>query len=140
MNPKGINLTDVWFDIPPVRHAKYKKRVGSNELSVRLLDRIIEMSSREGDVVFDPFGGSGTTYVVSELKNRRWIGCELDSLENIKLRFEDIAADKANLDKIRSELNCLISPKNYRRRTLLNLWTPDSVRRKKEKELLISAE
>ncbi|MDD2599127.1 MAG: DNA methyltransferase [Kiritimatiellae bacterium] len=41
MNPKGINLTDVWLDIPPVRHAKYKKRVGANELSVKLLDRVI---------------------------------------------------------------------------------------------------
>jgi len=136
MNPKGINLTDVWLDIPPVRHAKYKKRVGANELSVKLLDRVIEMASKEGDLVFDPFGGSGTTYVVSELKNRRWLGCELDSLESIKVRFENIADDEAYLQRIRSELNCLVTPQNYRRRTLLNLWTPDSVRRKKEEELL----
>ncbi|MDX9786344.1 MAG: hypothetical protein RBT11_06200 [Desulfobacterales bacterium] len=43
MNPDGVNLTDVWLDIPPVRHKKYKKRNSSNELSVKLIDRIIEM-------------------------------------------------------------------------------------------------
>jgi site-specific DNA-methyltransferase (adenine-specific) len=87
MNPKGVNLTDVWLDIPPVRHAKYKKRKGANELSIKLLDRIIEMASNEGDLVFDPFGGSGTTYVVSEIKKRRWIGIEIGPLNDIIKRF-----------------------------------------------------
>ncbi|HKI68811.1 MAG TPA: site-specific DNA-methyltransferase, partial [Verrucomicrobiae bacterium] len=40
MNPAGVNLTDVWYDIPPVRHAKYKKRK-ANELSLKLLDHIV---------------------------------------------------------------------------------------------------
>jgi site-specific DNA-methyltransferase (adenine-specific) len=47
MNPRGVNLTDVWYDIPPVRHAKYKRR-DANELSLKLLDRVIEMASEEG--------------------------------------------------------------------------------------------
>src|SRR5690606_32278213 len=51
MKPAGINLTDGWYDIPPVRHSKYKKRKGSNELSIKLMDRIIEMGSQEGDVI-----------------------------------------------------------------------------------------
>ena len=68
MNPDGINITDVWLDIPPVRHKKYKKRNGSNELSIKLMDRIIEMASDEGDIVFDPFGGSGTIYAIAERK------------------------------------------------------------------------
>ena len=75
MNPNGVNMSDVWLDIPPVRHNKYKKRNGSNELSIKLLDRIIELSTNEGDLVFDPFGGSGTTYAVSEIKKRKWIHC-----------------------------------------------------------------
>jgi len=33
-----------------------------------MMDGIIQMASREGDTVFDPFGGSGTTYVVAEIK------------------------------------------------------------------------
>ncbi|MCM2357591.1 MAG: site-specific DNA-methyltransferase, partial [Geobacteraceae bacterium] len=47
---------------PPASLSKYKKREGANELSIKLLDRIVEMASEEGDIVFDPFGGSGTTY------------------------------------------------------------------------------
>jgi len=77
MNAKGVNLTDIWHDIPPVRHAKFKskKRV-VNQLSTKILDRVIEMSTQEGDIVLDPFGGSGTTYDVCERKRRRWIGIE----------------------------------------------------------------
>lgn len=51
MNPLGISLTDVWYDIPPVRHPKYKARKDANELSVKLLDRIIEMSTDVGDTI-----------------------------------------------------------------------------------------
>lgn len=139
MNPKGVNLPDVWTDIPPVRHAKYKKRNGANELSLRLLDRIIEMSSKEGDVVFDPFGGSGTTYVAAEIKNRRWIGCELDELNHIKTRFAELEADRSNLRKIRQSVNKLFSENALKQRSLLGLWTPQSVREKKQAQLELKA-
>lgn len=127
MNPNGISLTDVWTDIPPVRHAKYKKRTGANELSVRLLDRVIEMSTNPGDLVLDPFGGSGTTYVVSELKGRRWIGCEIGPCEDIIARFSDIEGDRANLEKIRGNLNHLFTPSVKAQREKRGLWTAESV-------------
>jgi len=130
MNPNGINISDVWLDIPPVRHAKYKKRNGSNELSVRLLDRIIEMSSNEGDLVFDPFGGSGTTYAVAEIKKRKWLGVEIGPLNNIIDRFENIHEDMSNLEKIRENINSLIPEKYYKKRVEKGLWTPESVRQK----------
>ncbi|MFK3641739.1 DNA-methyltransferase [Pseudomonas protegens] len=127
MNPLGISLTDVWVDIPPVRHAKYKKRTGANELPVKLLDRVIEMSTNEGDLVLDPFGGSGTTYVVAELKNRRWIGCEIGPCDDIVNRFNDIQSDRENLDSIRSGLNHLYTPAIKREREARGLWTAESV-------------
>lgn len=130
MNPNGINISDVWLDIPPVRHAKYKKRNGANELPVKLLDRIIEMSSDKGDLVFDPFGGSGTTYVVSELKERKWIGTEIGPITDIIDRFEKIDEDGAYLEKIRRETNSLIPEKYYKKRTQRGLWTPESLREK----------
>jgi len=126
MNPDGINISDVWLDIPPVRHAKYKKRNGSNELSVKLLDRIIEMSSNKGDVVFDPFGGSGTTYVVSELKERKWIGVEVGPTDGIIDRFNRIHEDRANLEAIRNGINALIPKKYYKKRVEKGLWTPET--------------
>lgn len=128
MNPSGISLTDVWLDIPPVRHAKYKRRKGSNELSVRLLDRVIELSSKEGDLIFDPFGGSGTTYIVSEIKKRRWVGVELGPCDIISDRFSRIEEDRAHIQSIRKSINALFSPKVQKERTSRNLWTSESVK------------
>jgi site-specific DNA-methyltransferase (adenine-specific) len=57
MNPLGVNLKDVWTDIPPVRHWKFKNRGRrANALSTKVLDRVVEMTTRPGDVVLDPFG------------------------------------------------------------------------------------
>jgi len=102
MNPLGVNLKDVWTDIPPVRHWKFKsKERPANALSTKLLDRVVEMSTIEGDVVLDPFGGSGTTFAVAERKNRYWLGSELDFAQQIKERLldKDIAHHK-NTDHV----------------------------------------
>ena len=89
LNPKGINLTDVWEDIPPVRHWKFKSRKRTaNALSTKLLERVVEMSTNVGDVVLDPFGGSGTTFAVCERKKRRWIGVEIESTDVIIERLD----------------------------------------------------
>jgi site-specific DNA-methyltransferase (adenine-specific) len=90
MNPKGVNLTDVWNDIPPVRHWKFKNRKRStNQLSTKLVERVIQMSTREYELVLDPFGGSGTTYDVCERLNRQWIGIELESCDVIIERLQN---------------------------------------------------
>lgn len=90
MNPKGVNLTDIWADIPTVRHAKYQSGMrNANALSTKLLDRVVELSTLPGDLVVDPFGGSGTTYAVCEAKGRRWIGAELDFSDAIVARLTD---------------------------------------------------
>lgn len=133
MNPKGISLTDVWLDIPPVRHAKYKKREGSNELSIKLLDRIIEMVTVEGDLVFDPFGGAGTTYVVAEMKKRNWIGSELGPCDVIVDRFEQINEERGYLEKLRGDINEIFPPKIKIERQKRNLWTYESEQLRKMK-------
>jgi site-specific DNA-methyltransferase (adenine-specific) len=77
MNANGVNLMDVWTDITPVRHGKYKSpKRKANALSTKLIDRVVELTTREGDLVLDPFGGSGTTYAVCERKRRRWLGID----------------------------------------------------------------
>jgi site-specific DNA-methyltransferase (adenine-specific) len=89
MNPKGVTLKDVWTDIPPVRHWKFKsKDRQANALSTKLLDRVVEMSTVPGDLVLDPFGGSGTTFAVCEAKHRHWIGTEIDFAREIVDRLE----------------------------------------------------
>lgn len=57
----------------------FKERQGWHpcQLPEALLERIVKLSSNEGDVVFDPFSGSGTTLAVAARLKRQWIGCEL---------------------------------------------------------------
>ncbi|MDR0848263.1 MAG: site-specific DNA-methyltransferase [Propionibacteriaceae bacterium] len=86
LNPEGLNLTDVWNDIPPVRHRTTKNR-SANELSEKLLERVLTIASQEGDRVLDPFGGSGTTYAVSERMHRHWTGVEMGDVEPIISRL-----------------------------------------------------
>ncbi|NJL32124.1 MAG: site-specific DNA-methyltransferase [Phycisphaerales bacterium] len=59
----------------------FKERLGWHpcQLPESLLERIIRVSSNQGDVVFDPFVGSGTTLAVAARLNRHWLGCELSS-------------------------------------------------------------
>jgi site-specific DNA-methyltransferase (adenine-specific) len=134
MNPKGVNLTDVWLDIPPVRHKKYKRRKEANELSIKLLDRIVEMSTKPGDIIFDPFGGAGTTYVVSEIKNRNWIGIELGPVEQIIERLTNYKEEVNYLKKYRENYNALFPEKVKKSRVKRGLWTNDTfAENKKEK-------
>lgn len=56
----GISLSDIWYDISPVRHKSTKTRQ-ANELPEKLIHRIISLATNPGDLILDPFGGSGTT-------------------------------------------------------------------------------
>ncbi|MDR9548442.1 DNA methyltransferase [Acinetobacter baumannii] len=136
MNPLGISLSDVWLDISPVRHSKYKKRKDSNELSIKLLDRIIELGSKEGDTILDPFGGSGSTYAVCELKNRKWIGSELGPIEQIIERLENVEDERPLLKKYRSEINCLFDDKVKSERKKRQHWLPEDFIKDEKKEVV----
>lgn len=99
MNPKGVNLTDVWDDIPPVRHRKFKsERRQANQLSTKLLNRVVQISTRPEDIVLDPFGGSGTTFDVCERLGRHWIGIEIGSCAAIveRLNSGDVVPHKSD--------------------------------------------
>lgn len=108
MNPLGVNLRDVWVDIPPVRHRRNKNRM-ANELNVKLLDRVLDIATREGDTVLDPFGGSGTTFAVAEIKRRKWIGFELGSCGPIRKRLNDLQQDRDSIQRHRNDLNRLFT-------------------------------
>jgi len=75
----------------------------------RLPEPALDISSKAGDVVFDPFGGSGTTYVAAELKGRQWFGVEISTCAEIAHRFSQIKHDKENLAAIRKKLNILFT-------------------------------
>ncbi len=122
LNPLGINISDVWSDIYPVRHKNSKNRK-YNELSVKLLERVISLATNEGDVVFDPFGGSGTTYAVAQILKRKWMGCEIGDCSIIKKRLSNLAQDEIQLKRIREQNGCLFTPKAEQLRKKNGFWT-----------------
>ncbi len=80
---RGVPISDVW-EIPFL-NPKAKERTGyPTQKPIELLERIIEISTDENDVVLDPFCGSGTTMVSAKLLNRNFIGIDINP-EAIKL-------------------------------------------------------
>ena len=87
----GKQLRDVW-NLPLCQGKERLK--GENgraahptQKPLELFTRLIEMASQEGDIVLDPFIGSGTTAIASELLNRKWLGID-NKKEYIKLANE----------------------------------------------------
>ena len=74
---KGVQVSTWWDDISMVRGWSAEKTGYATQKPETLLERIIRVSSDEGDLVLDCFTGSGTTAAVAEKLNRRWIACDL---------------------------------------------------------------
>lgn len=72
---KGVPLSDVW-DIPYL-NPKAKERNGyPTQKPILLLEQIIRIGSNEGDIILDPFCGSGTTLAAAKLLKRNYIGID----------------------------------------------------------------
>lgn len=89
---RGKPLGDVWTDIPPL-NSQAKERLGyPTQKPLALLERIIQASSNEGDVVLDPFCGCGTAVAAAHKLNRKWIGMDITHLAValMKSRLKDM--------------------------------------------------
>lgn len=76
-HPDGAKPKDV-FEIPVTSNGMSEKTPHPTQKPEELLRRLILASSREGDLVIDPFAGSGTTLVCADQLKRRWAGCDLN--------------------------------------------------------------
>ncbi|MEL7087984.1 MAG: site-specific DNA-methyltransferase, partial [Planctomycetota bacterium] len=85
---------DTWYQSRLAGTFKEREQWHPCQLPEALLERIIRCSSNEGDLVFDPFAGSGTTLAVANRLQREWLGCEL-SPEYRKKALQRIKADPA---------------------------------------------
>ncbi len=93
--PDGFEPQDDTWHVPRVC-GTFAERAGFHgcQMPERLLERIIRVSSNIGDVVLDPFGGSGTTLIVAKKLARQFIGFELS--KNYARRIQ------ARLDSVQS--------------------------------------
>lgn len=97
---KGVPLSDVW-EIPFL-NPKAKERVNyPTQKPIALLERIIKLTTDEGDKVFDPFCGSGTTLVAAKLLSRDYYGTDisLDAVTLTKQRLDNPIKTESNLMK-----------------------------------------
>ncbi len=97
---KGVPLSDVW-DIPYL-NPKAKERTGyPTQKPILLLERIIEIATKEDDLVLDPFCGSGTALVAASLLNRKSIGIDIskDAIEITKERLKTKIKTESHLLK-----------------------------------------
>jgi site-specific DNA-methyltransferase (adenine-specific) len=80
-HPLGAKPKDV-IEIPTTCNGMGEKTKHPTQKPEELLRKIVLASSKEGDIVLDPFSGSGTTLVVAEQLGRKWVGCEMDEKYN----------------------------------------------------------
>lgn len=107
-HPDGAKPKDV-FEIPTISNHSWEKYDHPTQKPVQLIKNLLLASSNEGDLVIDPFGGSGTTFAVAEAFNRKWIGIEYDinycnTIINRLSNKDHIHRIKQGNDEIQSEI------------------------------------
>ena len=113
---RGRPLGDTWTDIAPL-NSQARERLGyPTQKPEALLRRIIEASSRPGDVVLDPFCGCGTTISVAQQTGRRWIGIDvsLTAIQIIAARLARIpGADRVRYIGLPEDVDSLYALKPF---------------------------
>lgn len=90
---KGQPVGNIWMDIPPVNAMAKEALKYPTQKPKELLERIIACSTKQNDLVFDPFCGCATTLVTADGMGRRWIGCDISPLAVEKL-YERLTKDE----------------------------------------------
>ncbi len=86
MKGKKKKMDNVW-EIPALNNMAKERTGYPTQKPLKLLERIIIASSRENDIVMDPFAGSGTTLIAAQNLGRRFIG--IDKSEEAQKKYKD---------------------------------------------------
>lgn len=73
----GVAVQNLWDDVPVINNRSKEVEGYPTQKPLALLERIITVSSNEGDLVLDPFCGCGTAIEAAQKLNRRWIGIDV---------------------------------------------------------------
>jgi DNA modification methylase len=98
----GLGPQDVWTEINPISAGAAERLGYPTQKPLALLERIIEASSNQGDVVLDPFCGCGTAIDAAQRLGRRWIGIDITHLavNLMKNRLRSSYGDNLKFDVI----------------------------------------
>ena len=129
LNEKGKHPDDVFTDIQPIAPSARERLGFPTQKPLELLRRIIETSSKKGDLVLDPFCGCGTTIAASQELERRWIGIDITHLAIalIEKRLSDACGIRVHVNGAPNDLE---SAKNLAQRDKLQFqrWAVTRIR------------
>lgn len=95
-----VLMSDVWDDINPTASNSIERLGYPTQKPRRLYEQMIKASSKEGDLVLDPFCGGGTTLDAAQALKRHWIGIDITilALDLIEHRLKDRYGLKSSKD------------------------------------------
>jgi site-specific DNA-methyltransferase (adenine-specific) len=97
IDAKGINLSDCWDDVSPVRHASRKNR-SANELPSLIFDRVMQISGQPGALYVDPFAGAGGGVIAAVAAGMKFRACDLfvPNCRLLAMRLEQVQGPPAS--------------------------------------------
>lgn len=91
-----VELSDIWSDIHRIKH-KRDRDAHPCQLPEKLMERIIKLTTRPGDVVFDPFCGAGTTAIAATKLGRKFVVTDVDA-NYVRITKDKLAAMNQHAD------------------------------------------
>lgn len=117
-NMRGANPGDVW-EFSHIHYCQNNRQNHPTQKPEGLIERMVLASSNEGDLVLDPFAGSGTTLRVCQQLNRRCLGFELSAsyVKQIEKRlsepFEEFDSIDPRMERVPNDLNDANTRREY---------------------------
>ncbi len=108
-NPLGKNPSDVWV-IPNVKNNHIEKTIHPCQFPVELIERLVLSLTNEGDSVFDPYVGVGTSVIAALMHERNGHGCDIEQ-EYIDVAWERVRALRAGILRTRPMGKPVYDPK-----------------------------
>ncbi|MFC7500011.1 DNA-methyltransferase [Enterovirga sp. GCM10030262] len=108
-NPLGKNPGDIWL-IPNVKHNHVEKTSHPCQFPVELVERLVLSMTNDGDNVFDPYMGVGSSVVAAVKNGRCGYGCDIDK-EYVNTAWERVHLQRAGLLKTRPMGKPVYDPK-----------------------------
>lgn len=103
------------IEIPTTCNGMNEKTPHPTQKPEELLRRLALAASNQGDVILDPFSGSGTTLVVAEQLGRKWLGCENNP------QYNKWAIERIKNVVVKTERECIeYDRKNQSRRNTIS--------------------
>jgi len=103
-NPQGKAPSNVWQYTTPIRGWGNGKQNHFCPIPFPLAEKIISIASDKGDVIFDPFAGSGSALALASIMGRRSYGTDINKAYKKRFETEVIKGAKTYWDKRKTEL------------------------------------